>query len=82
MAIHEKTQLKAQSLQRKALYQNIAHKNKINPNYYPSVASVDNSSIKSTCIFPKTLNKTYNRMCDRKTKIVNQQICKLTLPLS
>ena len=32
-------------------------KNKSNSNYYPSVASVDNSSIKSTYIFPETLNK-------------------------
>ena len=32
-------------------------KNKSNSNYYPSVASVDSSSIKSTYIFPETLNK-------------------------
>ena len=84
MAIHDKTQLKAQSLQRKALFKNNAHKKKkkFNPNYYPSVASVDSSSIELTCIFPETLNKMHNRMCDRKTKTLNQQICKLTLPLS
>ena len=57
MAIHNKTQPKAQSLQRKALYKKNAHKNKFNPNYYPSVTSVDNSSIKLTCIFPETLKQ-------------------------
>ena len=55
MAIHDKTQLEAQSLQIKALYKNNAHKKKFNPNYYLSVASVDSNSIESTCIFPKTL---------------------------
>ena len=65
MAIRDKTQLKAQSLQRKALYKNNAHKNKFNPNYYPLVASVDSNSIELTCIFPKTLNKMHNRMCGK-----------------
>ena len=65
MAIRDKTQLDAQSLQRKALYKTNPHKNKLNPNYYPSVASVDSSSIESTCIFPKTLNKMHNRMCGK-----------------
>ena len=65
----------------KSPLQNNAHKQKFNPNYYPSVASVDSSSIESTCIFPETLNKMHNCMCDRKTKTVNQQICNLTLPL-
>ena len=65
MAIHDKTQLEAQSLQIKGLYKNNAHKNKSNPNYYSSVASVDNSSIESTCIFPETLNKMHNRMCGK-----------------
>ena len=68
MAIRDKTQLKAQSLQRKALYKKKkknAHYNKFNPNYYPSVASVDSSSIESTCIFPETLNKTHKRMCGK-----------------
>ena len=32
--------------------------NTIQPNYYLSVASVDSSSIESTCIFLETLNKT------------------------
>ena len=67
-----KHNLKAQSLQRKALYQKKkknAHYNKSNPNYYPSVASVDNSSIKSTCIFPETLNKMHKHMCGHVWKI-------------
>jgi len=41
----DKTQLDAQSLQRKALYKKNAHSNKSNPNYYPLIASVDSSSI-------------------------------------
>ena len=65
MAIHDKTQLEAQSLQIEALYKNNAQKNKFNPNYYPSVTSVDNSSIESPCIFPETLNKMHNRMCGK-----------------
>ena len=40
--------------------------NKSNPNYYPPVASVHHSSIESTYIFPKTLNKTHKRMCGKK----------------
>ena len=36
-----------------------------NPNYYPSVASVDSNSIESTCIFPETLNKMHNCMCGK-----------------
>ena len=65
MAIRDKTQLKTQSLQRKALCEKYAYKNKTNPNYYPSIAGVDNSSIESICIFPKTLNKMHNRMCGK-----------------
>ena len=65
MVIRDKTQLKAQSLQRKALYKKYAHENKSNPNYYPLVAIVDSSSIESICIFPKTINKMYNRMCGK-----------------
>ena len=57
-----------------------AHYNKSNPNYYPSVASLDSSSIELTYIFPETLNKTHKRMCGKKTE--KQQICKLTLSLS
>ena len=40
-------------------------KNKFNSNYYPSVASVDNSSIESTCIFLETLNKMHKHMCEK-----------------
>ena len=71
MAIRDKTQLKNQSLQRKALYKNNAHKNKFNPNYYPSIASVDNSTTESTCIFPEILNKHINACVENtsKTKI-------------
>ena len=32
-------------------YKNIAQQKKIQPNYYLSVASVDSSTIESTCIF-------------------------------
>ena len=71
MAIRDKTQLEAQSLQIKALYKNNPHKNKFKPNYYPSIASVDSSSIESTCIFPKTLNKTHKRMCGNNTSEQN-----------
>ena len=70
MAIRDKTHLKAQSLQRKkkkkkALYKQHVHYNKFNPNYYPLVASVDNSPIESTCIFLETLNKMHKRMCGK-----------------
>ena len=65
MTIPDKTQLKAQSLQIKALYKNNAHKNKLNPNYYPSVVSVDSNLIESTYIFLETLNKMHNRMCGK-----------------
>ena len=65
MAIRDKTQLEAQSLQIQALYKNNAHKNKFNPNYYPSIANVDNCSNESTCIFPETLNKMHNHMCGK-----------------
>ena len=65
MEIWDKPHLEAQSLQRKALYKSNAHKNKSNPNYYPSVVSVDSNSIESTFIFPETLNKTHNHMCGK-----------------
>ena len=64
------TNMKCSKLQI-AQYKDNAHNNKSNLNYYSSVASVDSSSIESTCIFPETLNKTHKCMCDRKT--VNQQ---------
>ena len=57
MAIRDKTQLKTQSLQRKAIYKKNARKNKFNPNYYPLVTSVDNNSIKLTCIFLEILKQ-------------------------
>ena len=60
-----KHNLKAQSLQIKTLYKKNDHYNKSNPNYYPSVASVDSSKIESTCIFPETLNKMHKRMCGK-----------------
>ena len=41
----------------KSPLQNNAHKHKFNPNYYPSVARVDNSLIESTCIFLETLKQ-------------------------
>ena len=70
-----KHNLEAQSLQMKSPLQNNAHKQKFNPNYYPSVASVDSSSIESTCIFPETLNKMHNRMCgkNKNSKSTNMQ---------
>ena len=57
MAIRDKTQLEAQSLQIKALYKIMLTKHNFNPNYYPSVARVDNNSIESTYIFPETLKQ-------------------------
>ena len=44
---------------------------KIQPNYYPSVASVDSSTTESTCIFPEILNKHINACVENtsKTKI-------------
>ena len=44
---------------------------KIQPNYYPSVASVDSNMIESTCIFPEILNKHINACVENtsKTKI-------------
>ena len=46
---------------------------KIQPNYYLSIASVDNSTAKSTCIFPETLNKRINACVKNtsKTKITS-----------
>ena len=44
---------------------------KIQPSYYPSVASVDSNTIESTCIFPEILNKHINACVENtsKTKI-------------
>ena len=72
MVIRDKTQLKTQSLQRKALYKKYAHKNKSNPNYYPLVASVDSSSIELTYIFPETLNKKCITACVENTSKQNK----------
>ena len=46
---------------------------KIQPNYYPSVASVDSSMTESTCIFPEILNKHINACVENtsKTKITS-----------
>ena len=67
MAIRDKTQLEAQSLQNKKPFTKIMLINKFNPNYYPSVTSVDSNSIESAYIFPETLNKMHNHMCGNNT---------------
>ena len=41
---------------------------KIQPNYYLSVASVDSSITESTYIFPKTLNKCINACVENTSK--------------
>ena len=41
---------------------------KIQPNYYLSVASVENSMIESTCIFPEILNKRINACVENTNK--------------
>ena len=51
----------------KSPLQNNAQKHKFNPNYYPSVARVDNNLIELTCIFPEHLNKMHNHMCGKNT---------------
>ena len=52
-----KHNLLAQSLQIKALYKIMLIKHTFNPNYYQSVARLDNSLIESTCIFLETLKQ-------------------------
>ena len=71
MAIRDKTQTQCSKLQVKALYKNNAHYKIIQPNYYPSIASVDSSMTKSTYIFPETLNKRITACVENtsKTKI-------------
>ena len=71
MAIRDKTQTQCSKLQVKALYKNNAHYKIIQPNYYPSIVSVDNSTTESTCIFPEILNKHINACVENtsKTKI-------------
>ena len=39
------------------------------PNYYPSVASVDSSTTELTCIFLETLNKCINACVQNTSKI-------------
>ena len=71
MAIRDKTQTQYSKLQVKTLYKNNAHYKIIQPNYYPSVASVDSSTTESICIFPEILNKRINTCVENtsKTKI-------------
>ena len=62
MAIRDKTQIKqnAQNLHKNSPIQKDSLTQQIQPNYYLTIASVDNSTTESTCIFPKTLNKCIN----------------------
>ena len=64
-----KHNLIAQSFQIKALYKIMLIKLKLNPNYYPSVARVDSSLIKSTCIFPETLKAKCITACVEKIQV-------------
>ena len=68
MAIRDKTQIQCSKLQVKALYKNNAHYKIIQPNYYPSVASVDSDTTESTCIFPEILNKRRNACVENTSK--------------
>ena len=70
MAIHDKTQTKqiAQSLHKNNALQRYSPTQQIQPNYHPSVASVDGSTTESTCIFPKTLNKRINACVENTSK--------------
>ena len=64
MAIRDKTQTQCSKIQGKQPFtSNKAHYKKIQPNYYPSVAIVDNNTTELTCIFPETLNKMRKHMC-------------------
>ena len=58
----------AQSYIKTAHYKNIAQHKKLQSNYYLSVASVDSSTTKSTCIFPETLNKRINACVENTSK--------------
>ena len=72
MEIHDKTQTQCSKLQGNSLLQTIKPITKnIQPNYYPSVVSVDSNTTESTCIFPKILNKHINAYMENtsKTKI-------------
>ena len=72
MAIHDKTQTQCSKLQIKALYKNNAHYKIIQPNYYPSVASVDSSTTKWTYIFLEILNKCINACVENISKTKNK----------
>ena len=69
MAIHDKTQTQCSKLQGKTdLYIKSPLQKKIQSNYYPTIASVDSSTIESTCIFPKILNKHINAYVENTSK--------------
>ena len=69
MAIRDKTQTQCSKLQVKQPFTNSkAHYKKIQPNYYPLVASVDSSMTESTCIFPEILNKHINACVENTSK--------------
>ena len=61
----------AQSYKENSPLKTIKPITKIQPNYYPSVASVDSSTTESTSIFPEILNKHINACVKNtsKTKI-------------
>ena len=63
----------AQSLHKNNPLQKYSPTQKIQPDYYLLVASVDNSTTESTCIFPETLNKHINARVENtsKTKITS-----------
>ena len=58
----------AQSYKENNPLQTIKPIQKIQPKYHPSVASVYSSMTKSTCIFPKTLNKCINACMENTSK--------------
>ena len=69
MAIRDKTQTQCSKLQGKQPFTQKDHyKKKIQPSYYPSVASVDSNTIESTCIFPEILNKHINTCVENTSK--------------
>ena len=51
-----------------ALSKTIKPIQKIQPNYYPSIASVDSNTTESTGTFPKTLNKRINACVENTGK--------------
>ena len=58
----------AQTLHKNSPLQKYSPTQKIQPNYYLSIASVDNSTTESTCIFPETLNKYINTCVENTSK--------------